>query len=111
MVKFFDVFQWLEWCSTRLAPAIIQKNSVGRQEQGQAETILNHLIQHFNTALSSTPYLIGSKPTSADYSVWSFLAQDRSTLKLPKVTDWFDRVAAEPCVKVSDQLLNSITIR
>lgn len=46
-----------------------------------------------------SPFLIGPKPTSVDYSIWSFLAQDKTTLKLPRVVDWYNRVAAEPCVR------------
>lgn len=96
-------FQWLEWVSSRLAPAIIYKNTIhqGHQEQVHAESVLNHLILQLDAQFSgkNTPFLIGAKATSADYSVWSFLAQDRTTLKLPKVFDWFNRVANEPCIK------------
>lgn len=94
-------FKWLEWCSTRLAPVIIAK-SVGHQEQNQVEAALNHLILQLEEQLTknNTPFLIGSKATTADYSIWSFLAQDRTTLKLAKVHDWFNRVATETCVKV-----------
>lgn len=83
-----------------MAPAIILKNTVGHQEQTQAESVLNHLILQLDAQLSSgKPFLIGERPNSADYAVWSFLAQDKTTLKLPGVVAWYDRVAAEPCVK------------
>lgn len=96
-------WQWLEWCSTRLSPAIISKNMTGHHEPAQAEAVLNHLILQLDEQLSknNTPFLLGSTATSADFSIWSFLAQDRTTLKLPIVHDWFNRVAAEPCIKVN----------
>lgn len=98
-------FQWLEWCSTRLAPAIICKNTIGHQEQPRAESVLNHLILQLDTQLASgKPFLISDRPQSVDYSIWSFLAQDKTTLKLPRVTSWYDRVAAEPCVKALGDL-------
>lgn len=95
--------KWLEWCSTRLAPAIIQKNTIAHQEHAHAESVLNHLIVRLDAQLTkhNTPFLIGPKATSADYSVWSFLAQDKTTLKLPKVLDWFNRVAEQECIKVN----------
>lgn len=84
-----------------MAPAIIQKNTSGHQEHARTESILNHLILQLDAQLSQgAPFLVGKKPTSVDYSVWSFLAQDKTNLKLPKVVDWYNRVAAEPCVKV-----------
>lgn len=102
------ILQWLEWCSTRLSPAIISKNMIGHQEQPQAEAALNHLILQLDEQLAknNTPYLIGTKATSVDFSIWSFLAQDRTTLKLPKVHDWFNRVANEPCIKVIFHQMN-----
>lgn len=74
----------------------------GHHEPAQAEAVLNHLILQLDEQLSknNTPFLLGPNATSADYSIWSFLAQDRTTLKLPKVHDWFNRVATEPCIKV-----------
>lgn len=97
------IWQWLEWCSTRLAPAIISKNMTGHHEPAQAEAVLNHLILQLDEQLSknNSSFLLGSNATSADFSIWSFLAQDRTTLKLPKVHDWFNRVAGEPCIKVT----------
>lgn len=75
----------------------------GHHEPAQAEAVLNHLILQLDEQLSknNTPFLLGSSATSADFSIWSFLAQDRTTLKLSKVHDWFNRVAAEPCIKVN----------
>lgn len=75
---------------------------IGHQEQTHAESALNHLILQLDKQLTEndTPFLIGSKVTSADFSIWSFLAQDRTTLKLPKVHDWFNRIADESCIKV-----------
>lgn len=73
---------------------------VGHPEQAQAENVLNHLILQLDFQLSqkNSLFLIGSKPTSADFSIWSFLAQDKTTLKLPRVHEWFNRVASEPCI-------------
>lgn len=77
----------------------------GHHEPAQAEAVLNHLILQLDEQLSknNTPFLLGPNATSADFSIWSFLAQDRTTLKLPKVHDWFNRVATEPCIKVSNR--------
>lgn len=76
---------------------------MSHQDQAHAESILNHLILQLDKQLAhkNDAFLLGSKATSADYSIWSFLAQDKTTLKLPRVHDWFNRVAAEPCIKVS----------
>lgn len=75
---------------------------IGHQDQSQAESILNHLILQLDKQLAheNASFLIGPKATSADFSIWSFLAQDKTTLKLPRVHEWFNRVASEPCVKV-----------
>lgn len=75
---------------------------ISHQDQAQAESVLNHLILKLDEQLTknNTQFLIGEKATSADYSIWSFLAQDKTTLKLPKVHEWFDRVANETCIKV-----------
>lgn len=75
---------------------------MGHQEQVIAESILNHLILQLDEHLTrnNSQFLIGPTATSADFSIWSFLAQDKTTLKLTKVRDWFNRVAAEPCIKV-----------
>lgn len=75
----------------------------GHHEPAQAEAVLNHLILQLDEQLSknNTPFLLGTNATSVDFSIWSFLAQDRTTLKLAKVHDWFNRVAAEPCIKVT----------
>ncbi|XP_031620753.1 methionine--tRNA ligase, cytoplasmic [Contarinia nasturtii] len=104
--------QWLEWCSTRLAPAIIAKNTMGHQEQVQADSILNHLILQLDQQLTqkNTLFLVGSKATSADFSIWSFLAQDKTTLKLPKVHEWFNRVASEPCIKTLNLKIDQMKI-
>lgn len=70
------------------------------------------MILQLDAQLSSknTPFLIGAKATSADYSVWSFLAQDKTTLKLPKVLDWFNRVANESCIKSLNLNLDQLKI-
>lgn len=75
---------------------------MGHQDQPQAESILNHLILQLDKQLAhkNDSFLIGAKATSADFSIWSFLAQDKTTLKLPRVHEWFNRVTSEPCVKV-----------
>lgn len=102
----------MEWCSTRLAPAIITKNTIAHQEHAQAESVLNHLILELDNQLTqnNTPFLIGATATSADFSVWSFLAQDKTTLKLPKVHDWFNRVATEPSIKSMNLNLDQLKI-
>lgn len=75
---------------------------MSHQDQAQAESILNHLILQLDKQLTqkNTSFLIGPKASSADFSIWSFLAQDKTTLKLPKVHEWFNRVASEACIKV-----------
>lgn len=85
---------------------------IGHQEQAQAESVLNHLILQLDLQLiqRDTLYIIGSKPTSVDFSIWSFLAQDKTTLKLPKVHEWFNRVASEPCIKALNLNLDQMKI-
>lgn len=79
---------------------------ISHQEHAQAESVLNHLILKLDEHLTknNTKFIIGEKATSADFSIWSFLAQDKTTLKLPKVHEWFDRVANENCIKVNKTL-------
>lgn len=106
-------FQWLEWCTSRLAPAIIAKNMIGhQQQQTQTETVLNHLILQLDQQLTerNALFLLGSKPTSADFSIWSFLAQDKTTLKLSEVHKWFNRMACEPCIKTLNLNLDQMKI-
>lgn len=96
--------QWLEWCSTRLAPAIIHKNTPGHQENQLAVSVLNHLLLQLDATVSApeTPFLIGKSPSSADYSVWSFLAQDHTLIKtceLLSLQSWYNRVAELDCVR------------
>lgn len=83
---------------------------MSHQEQVLAESTLNHLIlqleEHLNQ--NNCEYLIGPTATSADFSIWSFLAQDKTTLKLSKVRDWFKRIAAEPCIKVIKMTVYSV---
>lgn len=82
------------------------------QEHIQAESILNHLILQLDKQLTqkNTPFLIGEEATSADFSIWSFLAQDKTTLKLPKVHEWFNRVASEQCIKVCKNVFIQFTL-
>lgn len=98
--------QWLEWCSTRLAPAILQKNTPGHQDNAPAVSVLNHLLLQLDLAVSNaeTPFLIGKKPSSADYSVWSFLAQDHTLVRISELSNlqaWYGRVAEQACVKAA----------
>lgn len=100
--------QWMEWCSTRLAPAIIHKNTPGHQDNIQAISVLNHLLLQLDLAVSNpdTPFLIGKKPSAADYSAWSFLAQDHTLVRTSKLTNlqaWYSRIAEQECVKAATQ--------
>lgn len=90
--------QWLEWCSTRLAPAIVHKNTPGHQDHAAATNVLNHLLLQLDATVAQpdTPFLIGQQPSAADYSVWSFLAQDHTlvrTSNLFNLQAWYARVA------------------
>lgn len=96
--------QWLEWSTTRLAPAIIHKNNSGQQDNVAAVSVLNNLLLQLDAAVASeqTPYLLGAQPSSADYSAWSLLAQDRileRTNHLEHLQAWYKRVAEQSCVK------------
>lgn len=96
--------QWLEWCSSRLAPAIIHKNTPGHQDHSPAITVLNHLLLQLDATVANTPFLIGKQPTAADYSVWSFLAQDHTlvrTSELANLQAWYARVGEQAPVKAA----------
>lgn len=98
--------QWLEWCSTRLAPAIIHKDTPSHQDTASALTVLNHLLLQLDAAVAhpDTPYLIGKQPTAADYSVWSLLAQDHTLVRssaLANLQAWFSRVSEQQSVKAA----------
>lgn len=63
---------WLEWSTTRLAPALAQglepKSNAGAREA------LNCCLKSLNDTLTKSIYVAGAKLTSADVSIWSLLA-------------------------------------
>lgn len=100
--NFHLIFQWLEWSTTRLAPALTQNFSSGHRIDPNAKTTLNSLLKYLDDALSKSPYLTGKQVGSADLSVFCLLTPD-GTLKdvqnIDNVLKWYQQIAAIPEVK------------
>ncbi|XP_058453366.1 methionine--tRNA ligase, cytoplasmic [Malaya genurostris] len=96
--------EWLEWSSTRLAPALTHNMAVGSRQDPNAKQILNSLVKFLDDCLSKNTFLTGDKITSADISVWSLLAPD-GTLKgaqnIDNLLRWYRAINAMPEVKAA----------
>uniref|UniRef100_A0A336L480 Methionine--tRNA ligase, cytoplasmic n=1 Tax=Culicoides sonorensis TaxID=179676 RepID=A0A336L480_CULSO len=94
--------QWLEWSSTRLAPALAHNFAVGHRADPDAKSILNALVKVLDDRLGKSAFLTGDKVSSADYSVWSLLAPD-GTLKgaqnIENLLRWYREIKVMPAVQ------------
>ncbi|ALC42554.1 CG15100 [Drosophila busckii] len=94
--------EWLEWCTTLLAPALAHHMGVGHRADPNALPVLNGLVKKLNDTLQSKPYLAGDKLSSADIAVWSLLAPE-GTLKgaqqVENLRSWYDKIKALPEVQ------------
>uniref|UniRef100_A0A8D8FWU0 Methionine--tRNA ligase, cytoplasmic n=1 Tax=Culex pipiens TaxID=7175 RepID=A0A8D8FWU0_CULPI len=91
--------EWLEWSTTRLAPALAHNMAVGSRQDPNAKPILNSLVKFLDDNLSKNIFLTGEKLTSADISVWSLLAPD-GTLKgaqnIDNLLRWYRAIKVMP---------------
>lgn len=96
--------KWLEWSTTRLAPALVHNFAVGHQADPNAKPVLNLLVKTLNDTLSSSLYLTGPYLTCADVAVWSLLIPD-GTLKGAQNIDnlliWYKTISILTEVTVS----------
>lgn len=94
--------EWLEWSTTRLAPALTHNMAVGNRQDPNTKPILNSLVKFLDDCLSNNTFLAGEKLTSADIAVWSLLAPD-GTLKgaqnIENLLRWYRAINAMPEVK------------
>uniref|UniRef100_A0A1Q3FWE3 Methionine--tRNA ligase, cytoplasmic n=1 Tax=Culex tarsalis TaxID=7177 RepID=A0A1Q3FWE3_CULTA len=91
--------EWLEWSTTRLAPALTHNMVVGNRQDPNTKPILNSLVKFLDDCLSKNTFLTGEKLTSADVSVWSLLAPD-GTLKgaqnIDNLLRWYRAIKVMP---------------
>lgn len=106
--KTISKFQWLEWSTTRLAPALAHNMALGHRADPNAKTILSSLVKTLDDGLQTTPFLTGSKISAADISVWSLLAPD-GTLKgahdIDNLLKWYRKISELPEIKSSLEIL------
>ncbi|XP_055539810.1 methionine--tRNA ligase, cytoplasmic [Wyeomyia smithii] len=100
--------EWLEWSTTRLAPALTHNMAIGSRQDPNTKPILNSLVKFLDDCLSKNTFLTGEKITSADISVWSLLAPD-GTLKgaqnIDNLLRWYRAIHVMPQVKQALELL------
>ena len=102
-----SVDQWLDWNQSRLSPNVIDVvlNKVFMGDQGdkaaieRGEKALPELGAILNAGLNGHDYLAGDRPTIADLSVASNIAQlgfAEAVPDEPKLGQWYARVSALP---------------
>lgn len=100
-----SVDQWLEWSSTRLAPALAHNLAIGHKADANARPILNQLVQTLNETLQKSLFLTGPKISCADVAVWSLLAPDGTLTgshDIENVSIWYRTISELAEVKVND---------
>lgn len=88
--------QWLEWSTTRLAPALTQNFSSGYRTDPNAKGTLNSLLKYLDDALKKSSYLTGEEVSSADLSVFCLLTPDgtlKDTQNIENVLRWYQKIA------------------
>ncbi|KAJ2938342.1 hypothetical protein O0L34_g13264 [Tuta absoluta] len=99
--------QMLEWESTRLTPAVsIVLN--GKPAPDVKQT-LQALLQHLDALVKTNQYLLGTKLTTADISVWGTLYPMYHTKELKdtylnahiNLVKWFEQIAASKAIQES----------
>jgi methionyl-tRNA synthetase len=97
--------QWLEWSTSRLAPALAQFLTTGHRVDPHVTETLNSLVKHLDDSLAKSAFLTGDKITSADLAIWCLLTPD-GTLKgsrdIENVMRWYK--AIEQLQEVKDSL-------
>ncbi|XP_063700982.1 methionine--tRNA ligase, cytoplasmic [Culicoides brevitarsis] len=100
--------QWLDWSSTRLAPALAHNFAVGHRADPDARAILNALVKTLEDHLAKVNFLTGDQVSSADWAVWSLLAPD-GTLKgaqnIDNLLRWYRAVREFPAVQEALKVL------
>lgn len=99
--------QWIEWSTTKLAPAITQylesKVNVGIRE------IVDRYLKQLNDTLTKSIYITGAKLTSADIAIWCLLAAANKILQhtsdIESLLIWHKTISEMPQVKVIDGLI------
>lgn len=85
-----------------MAPALTQSLSTGSRVDPNAKATVGSMLKVLDDVLQKSPYLIGSKITSADISVWSLLTPD-GALKgqegIDNVLKWYSTISELPEVK------------
>ena len=93
------ISDWLEWSTTRLAPALTHNMAVGHRADPNAKPILTALVKTLDDTLAKKPFLTGDSPCSADFAVWSLLALE-GTLKgatnIDNLLRWSRTIQAVP---------------
>uniref|UniRef100_U5EXD0 Methionine--tRNA ligase, cytoplasmic n=1 Tax=Corethrella appendiculata TaxID=1370023 RepID=U5EXD0_9DIPT len=100
--------EWLEWSTTRLAPALAHNMVVGHRADPNAKKILDALVETLDEALSKSTYLTGDKITAADVAVWSLLAPEgtlKGAQKIDNLLRWYRAITATPEVKSALEIL------
>ncbi|CAO1443103.1 unnamed protein product [Diamesa hyperborea] len=84
--------QWLEWSTTRLAPALVQNMAIGPRVDPKAKVTFTGLINVLEDALKKTIFLCGGTANSSDIAVWSLLAPEDSLkgcVNIDNVLRWY----------------------
>lgn len=103
--------QWLEWSTTRLAPALAQKMSVGHRVDQNANVALNSLVKSLDDALKKSTYVTGDKLSSADVAIWCLLTPENTLAgasNVENVTRWYKMIENIPEVKESLKLVGPV---
>lgn len=103
--------QWLEWSTTRLAPALAQKMSVGHRVDQNANVALNSLVKLLDDTLKTSSFITGDKVSSADIAVWCLLTPNATldgSHNIENVLRWYKVIENLPEVKESIQIVGPI---
>lgn len=104
--------QWLEWSTTRLAPALAQKMSVGHRVDQNATVALNSLVKLLDDKLKKSTFVFGDKLSSADIAIWCLLTPENTlqgAVDIGNVTRWYRAIEKLPEVQESLKMMGSIT--
>jgi glutathione S-transferase len=109
-----DIMRWQSWqlahwgkeaCDPLTFELLVKKFASGEAPDqavvAKATTAFNRDAAILDAHLGQQPYLVGDKPTLADFSVASVLFYAKEAempmARYPHVLDWFGRMAAMPC--------------
>lgn len=103
--------QWLEWSTTRLAPALAQKLSVGHRSDENDSVALNSLVKLLDDTLKKSAFVCGNRLSSADIAIWCLLTPENTlsgSINVENVTRWYKDIGNLKQVQESLRMIGQL---